>query len=78
MFEHIKNGDIEEVKKAIEAGSNVNAKDEFGSTPLESAVYDGHKEIAAILIANGANPNAKDEDGATPLHQQLIEDKGIS
>ena len=51
MFEHIKNGDIEGVKKAIEAGSNVNAKDEFGSTPLDGAVYDGHKEIAELLIS---------------------------
>ena len=68
MFEDIKNGNIEGVKLAIANGSDVNAKDEFGSTPLDGAVYDGHREIAELLIANGANANAKDEDGATPLH----------
>ena len=68
MFEDIKNGNIEGVKLAIANGSDVNAKDEFGSTPLDGAVYDGHKEISELLIASGANANAKDEDGATPLH----------
>ena len=74
MFEHIKNGDFEGVKKEIESGSDVNAKDDFGSTPLDSAVYDWHKDIAALLIANGANPYAIDDDGATPLH--LAADRG--
>jgi ankyrin repeat protein len=68
MFEDINNGNIEGVKLAIANGSDVNVKDELGSTPLDGAVYDGHKEIAELLIANGANANAKDEDGATPLH----------
>ncbi len=44
MFEDIKNGNIEGVKLAIANGSDVNAKDELGSTPLDGAVYDGHKE----------------------------------
>ena len=57
MFEHIKNGNAEGVRNAIQSGADVNEKDDFGSTPLDSAVYDGHKEIVEILIANGADPN---------------------
>ena len=34
MFEEIKNGNIEGVKLAIANGSDVNAKDEFGSCLL--------------------------------------------
>ena len=60
MFEDIKNGDIESAKLAIANGSDVNAKDKFGATPLDSAVYDEHKEIDELLIVSGANANAKD------------------
>ena len=71
MFEDIKNGNIEGVKLAIANGSDVNAKEELGSTPLDGAVYDGHKEIAELLIANGANVNALilsgSDQGKTPL-----------
>jgi ankyrin repeat protein len=42
MFEDIKNGDIESAKLAIANGSDVNAKDKFGATPLDSAVCDEH------------------------------------
>ena len=50
------------------AGSDVNAKDEFGRTPLHDATFYGHKEIVELLIAKGADVNAKtsDEDN-TPL-----------
>jgi len=61
-------GNIEAVKQHLAAGTDVNAKDKNGFTPLHRAAEEGHKEIAELLIANGADVNAKDEFGWTPLH----------
>jgi len=76
-------GNIEAVKRHLDAGADVNAKDDVGWTPLHSAAYYGHKEIVELLIANGADVNANDRGGSTPLHwaankevAELLIDKG--
>ena len=53
--------------KDLSAGEDVNEKDENGGTPLQVATYEGHKEIAELLIAKGADVNAKNNYGGTPL-----------
>ena len=46
----------------------MNAKGgDVGLTPLHFATFNGHKEIAELLIANGADVNANDIGGGTPL-----------
>ena len=60
-------GNIEVVKQHIAAGTDVNAKDDWGGTPLHYAAIKGHKEIVELLIAKGAAVNAKSSDGGTPL-----------
>jgi len=53
----------------LAAGTDVNAKDDVGMTPLHRATYQGYKEIAELLIAKGADVNAKGGvNGGTPLH----------
>ncbi len=61
------NGNIEAVKQHIAAGVNVNAKVGNGSTALNFAAYNGHKEMVELLINNGADVNVVDEDGEAPL-----------
>ena len=60
-------GNIEAVKQHIAAGTDVNAKDKRGNTPLDYAVSRKYPEIAELLIANGADVNAQRADGDTPL-----------
>jgi len=62
-------GDIEAVKQHLAAGTDVNAKDEDGWTPLHSAAT---KEITELLIAKGADVNTKADGGGTPLQQAAI------
>ena len=69
IHEAVHYGNIEAVKQHIAAGTDVNAKDKYGESPLLFAATFGHKEIAELLIANGADVNTKiDKIGMTPLH----------
>ena len=77
-------GNIEAVKQHLAAGTDVNAIDRRGWTPLHQAdvrkkrsggwtplhyaAYSGHKEIAELLIENNADVSAKDQHRTTPLH----------
>ena len=60
-------GNIEAVKQNLAAGTDVNAKNEWGGTPLHYATFGGHKEVVELLIAKGADVNAKDDVGDTPV-----------
>ena len=64
-------GNIEVVKQHLAAGTDVDAKDKYGSTPLNGAVFYGRNEMAELLIAAGADVNAKSERGETPLDMAI-------
>ena len=60
-------GNIGAVKRHMAAGTNVNAKNKYGWTPLYWASSSGHKEVVELLIANGAYVNPIADVGDTPL-----------
>jgi ankyrin repeat protein len=64
-----RDGNIEAVKQHLAAGTDVNAKGNYGLTPLYWAAQSGYKEVAELLIAKGADVNAKSSEGTTPLHR---------
>ena len=66
-------GELWAVKWHLDKGSDVNAKDEDGVTPLQYAAEGGYNEIVELLIDKGANVNAKNEFGSTPLHYSAFE-----
>lgn len=51
----------------LDAGANVDARDEDGFTVLETAIRDDQSELALLLLARGANVENRDHDGRTPL-----------
>ena len=69
IHEAAKTGNIKAVKQHLDAGADVNAKDDkFGLTPLHFAAGRGNKEVVELLIAKGVDVNAKNNRGGTPLH----------
>lgn len=50
----------------------MNGRDADTATPLHWAVYNGHLEIAKLLVASGASLTARTKDGQTPLHWAAI------
>ena len=58
-------GNISAVKQHLAAGTDVNAKNISGQTPLHRSWT---KEVTELLIAKGADVNVKDNKGSTPLH----------
>ena len=61
-------GDVGAVQRNICWGVDVNAKDNIDVTPLHWASWEGHKDVAGLLIDKGADVNAKSNEGDTPLH----------
>ena len=71
IYEAAEEGQIEEVKKLLPAGADVNANAKWERTPLHAAAKTGQKDIIELLIVAGANVNAKDFENKTPLDEAI-------
>ena len=68
FFEIAREGSVENVRAAIRAGANVNARGEHGDTPLMHAAWNNeNSEVVQALLDAGANVNTHNERGLTPL-----------
>jgi hypothetical protein len=68
MFQAVLSDNASVVKKMIDAGADVNARDSKDWTPLHRAAGNGLTEIVSTLIDLGADVNIEQEEGLTPLH----------
>jgi ankyrin repeat protein len=64
-----KEGNLDEVKRLIEEGANIEVRDSSRSTPLYNALDQGNKDVMKFLILKGANVNVNCTEGYTPLHR---------
>jgi len=62
-------GDLVRIKSHLEQGTEVDAKDELGWTPLFWAASMGQSEVGLFLLSKGAKANTKIQNEHTPLHQ---------
>jgi ankyrin repeat protein len=74
LIEYAQKGATGGVLMALQAGADVNHKDEHGWTPLHLTARSGDgvhcwskSEVAKVLLANGAQVNARTNDGRTAL-----------
>ncbi|GAB5407495.1 MAG: hypothetical protein Aurels2KO_57260 [Aureliella sp.] len=59
-------GDLDQVKRAIDDGHDVNSSDGAGYTALHAAAENNHIEIVKLLVHHGASKTAAVTSGETP------------
>jgi hypothetical protein len=69
IHDAVEAGDLAKIKALLKENPKlVLSKDANGWTPLHRAAWNGHMDVAKLLLANKADSNAKDNCGETPLH----------
>ena len=66
----------ESVQGCLEAGADVNARDEHGNTPLHHLAVSNSRSAAvviALVVEAGADVHARNHAGATPFHVALAD-----
>ncbi|XP_046845850.1 protein phosphatase 1 regulatory subunit 12B-like isoform X1 [Xenia sp. Carnegie-2017] len=61
-------GDLEEVKKLLQKGSDVNYQNSDGLTALHQACVDENYDLVELLVQNKADLEVRDNEGWTALH----------
>ena len=68
LFDFCKTGEVEEVRRYLEAGVPATLERQGAYSLLHQAVRSGSHEMIDLLIKNGADVNKAYQDGNTPLH----------
>ncbi len=61
-------GCVECAKVLIDAKANVNQPDPDGITPMVNSIFNGHYDVAMLLLERGADPNLFDKTGRAALY----------
>jgi ankyrin repeat protein len=75
FYRAVQVGDLDQIKRHLFWGSEVNQPGPDGSYPLHVAVQQGRVAIARELLKHGARTDLEDGFGRTPLHASLANGK---
>ena len=67
LIEASEGGDLDEVRRLLDAGADRDAVDEYSMSAAHFAAREGHLEIVQLLRARGANLDGRDGAGLTPF-----------
>ncbi|KAG8193126.1 hypothetical protein JTE90_004950 [Oedothorax gibbosus] len=68
LFDALKHGSLDDVKKSIEKGADLKARNQHLWTSLHFAAQGGNIQIGAFLIKENLDVKAENKDGQTPIH----------
>jgi len=68
-FEAAERGNVAELRRHLDAGQKVDARDGRGPTALLLAVENGHAEAVKLLLDHGAKPAHADAPFCNPFHK---------
>lgn len=68
-------GTLAELEVLLEAGIDINMRDELGETLLHKMQYRNKPECVAAILKHGGDINARDRNGDTALHEAVIHNK---
>jgi uncharacterized protein len=75
LYRAIQVGDLDQIKRHIHWGTDLNQPDANGDLPLHVAARAGQVSIARELASNGAHLEARDRAGQTPMDLALAHGK---
>jgi uncharacterized protein len=61
LMNAVKSGNVDDTRKALHQGIDVNARDKHDRTALMHAAEHGHTQVVRELLRNGADPRLKDK-----------------
>ena len=75
LYRAVQVGDLEQIKRHIRSGTDLNQADPSGDLPLHVAARTGKVSIARELASNGASVDARNAAGQTPVDLALSHGK---
>ncbi|MBM3300636.1 MAG: ankyrin repeat domain-containing protein, partial [Deltaproteobacteria bacterium] len=60
-------GDVDKTEQLLNAGADVNARDDENNTPLVISADQGHASVVGLLVSRGADLEAKNQQRVTAL-----------
>ena len=74
MYAALFNDTQEIVRLLVELGADIEARNNYGETPLKSAVERNRPEIVRLLVELGADIEARNNDGLTIIDELTFQD----
>lgn len=68
LTKEAKRGNVDEVRKLIAAGEDIDHRGRGGTTPIYHAALKGHADVVRVLAEAGADVDSDNDFGSTALH----------
>jgi len=70
LFDAINTGDVDEARRLIETGLDLNSPCDQGATPLYAAILRGHQALVRLMLSRGADPNFVASEPAASIYTE--------